>query len=104
MSLQKIPNQRSNLLDGGYHASSVFTEDFPNQSRHFFFSLTLDVDPQLLQHWLRQPLAVGQVWLSTWKLICTVCPTCSTGEGSSGTKLKLQGNCAMLTSQPLRAE
>lgn len=46
MSLQKIPNQRSNLQDGGYHAPSVFTEDFPNQSRHFFFSLTLDIDPQ----------------------------------------------------------
>lgn len=36
----------ANVLDKGYQAPSIFTEDHPNQLRYFFFSLTLDVDLQ----------------------------------------------------------
>lgn len=46
VSTENNQSKMANVLDGGYHAPSVFTEDLPNQSRHFFFSLTLDVDPQ----------------------------------------------------------
>jgi len=47
VSTENTESKMAHFLDGGYHAPSIFKEDFPNQSRHFFFSLTLDIDPQI---------------------------------------------------------